>query len=135
MTDEITQTPETPQAAEPQQMPPPPAPAAAEVGDGKIFAFLCYLITIIGVLIVLLTKKEDKFAVYHAKQGLVLFITWIIVGVVAGVLVVVPILGWLIGFALYIIMVVLWIMGMVNALGGHEKPLPLIGQFGDKFNF
>ena len=133
MTEETTQTPEAPPAPEQQQM--PPAPPSASESDGKIFAFLCYLITIIGVLIVLLTKKEDKFAVYHAKQGLVLFISWIIVGVVASVLLVVPILGWLIGFGLYTFMLILWIMGMVNALGGKEKPLPVIGQFADKFNF
>lgn len=46
----------------------------AKKEEEKIFAFLCYLISIIGVVIVLATKKDRSyFSIYHAKQGLVLF--------------------------------------------------------------
>lgn len=147
MTDETTQVSEaseTPepqagqqQAPPPQQMAPPPPAAGvsseAEINDGKIFAFLAYLLTLVGFLIVILAKKENKFAMYHAKQGLVLFIFEVIVYFVGGII---PFLGWFIILPVGgIFVLVLKIMGIVNSLNGQEKPLPIIGQFADKFNF
>lgn len=43
-----------------------------EIGEGKIFAVVAYW----GFLCILplIVKKDNKFAVYHGKQGLVLFI-------------------------------------------------------------
>lgn len=103
-----------------------------EVEEGKIFAFLGVFLTIIGFLIVLLAKKENKYAMYYAKQGLVLFIAWVIVWVVAMVLIFIPILGWLVMILLYICMLVLWIIGWINALSGVEKPIPIIGKYAEK---
>jgi len=140
MTDETTQTP---QAPEPQQAPPPPQQMApppqqmappstdavmseAEINDGKIFGFVAYL-GLIGFIVVLLTKKDNKFAIYHAKQSLVL----IIVSIISSFIIWIPIIGWAVGIA----ELVLVIMGIVNALNGQAKPLPIIGKFADKFNF
>jgi len=107
-----------------------PASTAVE-SESKLFAFLCYFLGIIGVLIVLLAKKDDQFAVYHAKQGLVVFICGAIVGMVG----VVPILGWIIAPLVGMVLFVIAVLGMVNALTGQAKPLPIIGQYADKFNF
>ncbi len=107
--------------------------AKADLGESKIFAFLAYLLGIIGFVIVLLAKKEDKFAMYHAKQSLVLCIAAVIV-YIAGVFI--PIIGWFIILPLgYLLITILWIFGMVRALTGVEKPLPLIGKYGEKFKF
>lgn len=104
--------------------------------DERLFAFLCYLISIIGVLIVLATKNErGEFSIYHAKQGMTLFIAAIIAWIVAAILGFIPIMGLIIGWILWIAILALWIIGMVNALNGKEVPLPLIGQYGGKFNF
>lgn len=104
--------------------------------EEKIFAFLCYLISIIGVLIVLLTKSErTDYSIYHAKQGLVLFIAAIIVWIVAFILAFIPIIGKVIGWILWIIIIVLWIVGMINALSDKKVPLPLIGHYGEAFKF
>lgn len=109
-------------------------PSSKDVDEGKIFAFLGVFLTILGFIIVLLAKKENKYAMFYAKQGLVLGIAWVIVWVVGWVLAFIPIIGWLILTVAYILLVVLWIIGFVNALSGKEKALPLIGQFADKFN-
>ena len=102
----------------------------------KLFAFLCYLISIIGVVIVLATKKErGKLSIYHAKQGMVLFIVEIIVSVLWTILAFIPYFGWVIGWILWLGTLVLAVMGIINSLNGTMKPLPLIGQYGDKFNF
>jgi len=96
-------------------------------GGDNIIAVLSY----IGILflIPLLAAKENKFAQYHAKQGLVLFIAEIATMFIAWI----PFIGWAIGLIAWFTWITLSIIGIVNVLGGKEKPLPLIGQFASKF--
>jgi uncharacterized membrane protein len=104
--------------------------------DEKLFAFLCYLISVIGVVLVLATKNERKeFSIYHAKQGMALFIAEMVVSVVVWILAFIPVIGRMAGWVLWIMILALWIVGMMNALNGKKVPLPIIGQFGGKFNF
>ena len=105
-----------------------------EIEEGKIFAFLGIFLTIVGFLVVLLTKKDNKYAMHYAKQGLVLFIAYIIVGIIIMVIGWIPFIGWLITAALWIFMLVLWIIGIVYSLSGEEKDIPLIGEFAKKIN-
>lgn len=98
-------------------------------GENKnAIAVLCYL----GILVIipLLMAKDDQFVKYHVKQGLVLLIAFILINVVA----IVPILGWLVAMVGWVVGIVLMVIGIVNVLGGKKKPLPIIGQFGDKFS-
>jgi uncharacterized membrane protein len=104
--------------------------AKKDAGESKLFAFLAYLLGIIGFVLVFLVRRNDKFAMYHAKQSLVLCISWIIVYFVG---MAIPFIGWFIIMPLgNLLLFILWIFGIVNALSGKEKPLPIIGQFGDK---
>ncbi len=92
-------------------------------------AVLCYL----GILIVvpLLTDaKNDAFVKFHIKQGLVLIIASIAVSIIN----VIPVIGQIISIVGGLVVFILWIMGIINAVGGQEKPLPIIGQYADKFN-
>jgi len=92
-------------------------------------AILCYL----GILILvpLLTDaKNDAFVKFHLKQGIVLIIASIAISVIN----IIPIIGQIISIVGGLIVFVLWIMGIINAAGGQEKQLPIIGQYGDKFN-
>lgn len=76
----------------------------------------------------LLTEaKNDPFVKYHVKQGLVLFITWFIVMVIAW-LPMVYMFSWILHIGLF----VLFIIGIMNAVNGKEAPLPLIGHLADK---
>ena len=113
---------------------------AKDMDEGKIFAFLAYFLSIIGFLIVLLAKKDNKFAMYHAKQSLVLFVASVVVFIARGIvsipLLLIPILGWavmaLLWFVGYAVVLVFVVLGIINALTGKEKPLPVIGGFADK---
>jgi len=98
-------------------------------GQKNILAIISY----IGVLclVPILMKEKDVFVKFHAKQGLVLFIAEIATMLIAWI----PILGWFIGFIAWIIWVVLSLMGIMNAAGGKQIPLPLIGKFAEKFKF
>jgi uncharacterized membrane protein len=51
-------------------------------GDSVVWGFLAVLLSIVGVIIVLLTQKNNKYAVFYAKQSLVLFIAWVIASVI-----------------------------------------------------
>lgn len=100
-----------------------------EVEEGKVFAFLGVFLGIIGFVIVLLTKKDNKYAMFYAKQGLVITICY----VVAMIVMIIPVLGWIVGMIAYLVLLVLWIIGWVYALSGEEKYIPVVGQFADKF--
>lgn len=99
-----------------------------DIEENKIIAALSYLGLL--VLIPLLVKRDSPFCQFHGKQGLVLLIAWVIIGFVA----VIPIIGWITGALGSIFLLVLLITGIANAINGQAKELPVIGQFGDKFN-
>ena len=104
--------------------------ASKEVEEGKIFAFLGVFLTLIGFLIVLLAKKENKYAMYYAKQGLVLFIAAVIISILS----IIPIIGWFVIMPLgNLLLLILWIMGWVRALSGEMKPIPLIGKYAESW--
>ena len=98
------------------------------VQEGKIFAVIGYL----GILclIPLLFKKENKFALFHGKQGLVIFIGEVALGIIS----VVPFLGWLVGFFGVLIFGILSLIGIVQALMGNYWRVPLVADLADKFN-
>jgi uncharacterized membrane protein len=95
-------------------------PNPADVEKNKVFAVLAYL----GILFIvpLLAAKESPFAMYHANQGLVLFLGWVALGIVS----MIPLVG-LIAFVGYVAGLVFMILGIINAANGQMKPLPLIG--------
>jgi uncharacterized membrane protein len=43
-------------------------------------------------------------------------------------LVFVPFIGWAIIFLLWIGLVILWVLGLISAINGQEKPIPVIGN-------
>lgn len=95
--------------------------------ESKIWGFISYLWLLF--LLPLLLKKNDKFAQYHAKQGLVLFIVWAIFWV-AGMF---PLIGWIVIRPVgWIITLIFFIIGIVNSLQGKTNPLPIIGKFAEK---
>lgn len=96
----------------------------SDVERNKGIAALSYIWILF--LIPLLVKKDSDFAKYHAKQGLIFFIFSTIVGFLSWV----PVVNILLG----IFCLVLFIMGLINALGGKKVPLPVIGQYAEKIN-
>jgi len=79
-------------------------------------------IGLIGWIIAFLAgdKEASKF---HLNQALVLALAEIVLGAVG----IIPILGTIIAFVGGIALFVFWIMGLVGAIQGTEKELPLIG--------
>jgi uncharacterized membrane protein len=97
-------------------------------GGVNAMALLSYLGIL--VLIPLLVAKEDEFAQYHAKQGLVL----LIVGVGGMLIGAIPIIGWLLAPFISLAWLVFVVLGIINVVKNEKKELPIIGQYADRFN-
>ena len=89
--------------------------------DKKTTDIVAYL-TWIGLIIAFVAgdKEASKF---HLNQSLVIWLAGIVLGVIA----IVPILGWIVCVVGEIFLVVCWFIGLIGAIQGTEKPLPLIG--------
>ncbi len=95
--------------------------------DSKTWAFLGVFLTWIGYLIVNNSDhKTDAYAVYYAKQGLVLGIAYVIVYFSGLALFFLP---RFISSILSLGVFVLYILAIINAFSGELKPLPLLGGF------
>ena len=91
-----------------------------DIEKNKAMGLLAYILFFIP----LLAAKDSPFAKYHTNQGFVLFLSYI----VASVLWIIPILGWIAAPIVYIAVTVLSIMGIINALGGKAINLPIVGK-------
>jgi uncharacterized membrane protein len=107
---------------------------AAKVGSQNIMAIFAYLWILI-IIPFLTSSKDEPFVKYHLKQGLALIIFEAIGWVLGWFLVFIPFLGWLIMWLWWLAALVLTIVGVINVLNGAEKELPVIGQYGKRFNF
>jgi uncharacterized membrane protein len=106
---------------------------AEDAEKNKVFGILAYL----GILFLvpLLAAKDSPFAKYHANQGLVLFIVWIVIAVALSILDVVLLmilpsgLSFIVSILslVYLGLLVLAILGIINAAAGKCVPLPVIG--------
>ena len=98
------------------------------VSSDNVYAILAYLWIL--CLIPVLMKKEDEFVKFHTRQGLMLFIVEIAVGIIA----IIPFIGPLVYMVGYLICGVLSIIGIVQVLKGNKWNMPVIGEWADKIN-
>ncbi len=106
-----------------------------DINNNKIMAVLAYLGIL--VLIPIFAAKDSKFARFHSNQGLVLLICDIVVSIVLGIVTAIiafipyvgPILSGIIWAVIPIVLLVFAILGIVNAVQGKAKELPIIGKF------
>jgi len=102
--------------------------------DKKLFAFLATFLSIVGFIIALVAKKEDKYVMFYAKQSLVVFIVAVIGSIISAILSPILVIGWIIATAINIIVAVLWIISWIYALSGDEKEVPVVGVYARKIN-
>ncbi len=97
--------------------------AAADISSNRIYAVLAY----IGPLffVGLLAAPDSRFARFHSNQGLVLLIAEFAVSL----LYIIPIAGWLAGSIIEVLLGVLAVIGIINAVQGKAKELPVIGKY------
>jgi uncharacterized membrane protein len=123
----------------------PGAPARTDIQDAqenKTMSILAYILFFIPLLTG--AHKTSPFAKYHANQGTVLFLASLAISIVLGILsgiltaVFTATFAWgalltiasVFGFIwlIYaIVVLILVIVGILNAVNGKMKPLPIIG--------
>jgi len=96
------------------------------VREGKFFAIISYVSFL--CVITLALKKDNKFALYHAKQGLVLFV----MEVAAFILSIIPLLGWLIGVFGYALFFLISVWGIMQAALGVYCRIPVITKISEE---
>lgn len=93
--------------------------AKTSKSDTNLMAALSYLWLLSVVMLVV--KKDDSYVLFHAKQGLVLFIASIVLWFI-------PFLGWLLQLAIFVMVII----GFIKALSGEKYSLPVVGSVAEK---
>jgi len=90
--------------------------------NGKVCAILLYILWIVGIIWYFVDEKQknNPFTKFHLKQSLVLVIVCVAINIVTC------------GFG-GIIGLVFAIIGLINAVNGETKELPIIGKFAEQW--
>ena len=117
------------------------AKPAKDDGNATACAVLSYLLVGIIWYFVDENMKKSQFARFHAKQGLALLISEIalaialaIVSTVFAFTMVLWPLALLLEWVVRLAILVLVVLGIINAANGAQKKLPIIGDFAEKLN-
>jgi len=98
-----------------------------DVESNKAMAIVGYVLPVLFFIPLLSEAKNSPFAKFHANQQLNLLLAAIAVNVVGTII---PLLGWFIILPLgSLAVLVVAIMGVINAVKGKTEKLPLIGGF------
>lgn len=98
-------------------------------GQGKITAIVAY-ITIIGTIIAYFMNLEpkDRLASFHIRQAFGIHITFYLIGILMGLFD-----QGLIVAAFYLFFFVLWGYGLLMAIKGEEREVPVLGPLFQKW--
>ena len=92
--------------------------------NGKNIAIIAY-ITIIGWVIALVMHNNNKTALgaYHIRQMLGIMLLGLALSILNMLLDI-----YILGLIIQIGLLVLWILGLIAAVQGEKKPVPLLGE-------
>ena len=130
-----TSPPDPPAAPPPPSAPPPSESPPSSSGNKTLMLVLSYF----GILalIPLLVEKDDAEVQWHAKHGLILAATWIVISIVLAILAGVPGIGWIlsctVGPLLWLAILVVHIICIMKAIKGDKFRLPIVSDFADQW--
>ena len=92
--------------------------------NGKTVAIIAY-ITLIGWIIALIMNNGNKTTLgsFHVRQALGIMCIGVVLVIVSGSIGL-GMLSWIIRLAI----LVLWILGLLSAVQGEMKPVPVLGE-------
>jgi uncharacterized membrane protein len=109
----------------------------------RLLALLSYLLPVVGSIVVFVFDRKNLFALYHACQAFTMAVVAVLLPV--GWLLSSWVLGWVplagptlgaatfsVVIAGYLTLVVLWVIGILNALRARMSPLFLVGKWGER---
>lgn len=111
----------------------PVTPPYAPADNTKLFSILAYIpfLWLVG----LLADRNNPRVMFHVNQGILFTIAAMVLGIATGIisailvaiLPILVILTGLLNLAVSIVIFIWFIIGIINASSGAEKPLPVIG--------
>ncbi len=122
--------------------PPPTTTGSSSTGLApNVAGALAYVLGPITGIVFLLLEKENRFVRFHAMQsitvGLLLIAVSVVLSILAGILAMVPVIGWIIGILLSLgvagVSFLLWIYLMWTAFQGREWQVPIAGPLARKY--
>ena len=100
------------------------------IEKGKTPAITSYIL-IIGVLIAMSMNsgyEKNSFASFHIRQALGLSLTFISLGLIVS-----NFDSYMISISMWVFLSVLWTYGIFSAINGKTKPIPLLGNYFQKW--
>ena len=93
--------------------------------ESRLYAALSYLFIL--VLVPLFMKRDDAFVMYHAKQGLVVMVGYVLAMIAV---------NWvsIIGNLLWLVLMIVSVVGVIQAAQGKRWRIPVISDIADKFS-
>jgi len=106
------------------------APAGTSTGlSPNVAGLLCYVGIWISGIIFLVLEQRNKFVRFHAAQSIVAFGTLTVAGIILGLI---PVVGVAFSSIIGIIGFIVWIIMMVKASNGEWYKLPWAGDVAEK---
>ena len=99
-----------------------------EIEEGRLFAILAYISFLCFVPLFL--KKDNRFAFFHAKQGLVIFIGEILAAVLSAV----PFFGAIVQILAILVFSLASVIGIIQVLMGQYWKMPYVYPVAEKIN-
>ena len=90
------------------------------IEEGKLFAAMGYLFVLCFVPLVL--KKENRFAQFHGRQGLVLFIFEVAAAIIKSI----PVIGDVVFSFAYVALGIASLLGIVHVLMNEYWEMPVV---------
>ena len=97
-----------------------------QIQEGKFFALISYIS--FCCIFSLVLKNENKFAVFHGKQGLVLFVF----EVATFILSIIPILGTFLGTLGIVVFGLVSLWQILQVLMENYSRIPIVSDIADK---
>ncbi len=89
--------------------------------DAKNHRATAALSYVLLLFIVPMARKGSAFCQFHAKQGIALFVAWVIVSLLAWI----PFIGW----AAWLSLLIVNVLAIVKTLNGETWELPILGKY------
>lgn len=104
--------------------------------EGKACAVLSYLL--VGVIWFFAEEKMKKntYAKFHVKQALVFLVLLIVVNLAVALFSIIsPGFAEILGYIVYTLMAIIWLLAIIYAAAGKEKRIPVFGVFARVLDF
>ena len=97
----------------------------ADIQQNKLYAAICYLFSLLGIIIALLAAKESPFVQFHIRQSLKIGICAVLlalIAVVGAITIIVPIAAWV----CIVILAVVEVICFFRTLKGRAVEAPIV---------